>query len=188
MNHALYFVGYTEKKEDGSKGPHPPKGAFLGLDPHVCYSSPSPTSVRLSDSHGTTSSVPAGAGSSSCGGSGTDTGVSSHTMQWNPSFPTDELLGQIHTERIDEVDFRSLDPSLTLGYYFRNRYEFTTFCTHLQEVNKDKIARKVRPLFTVENSPPVGRMVTGFGYDDDLDSDPEVGRNSDDDDDEYVFI
>jgi len=110
----------------------------------------------------------------------------SPSMEWNPNFPTDEFCNQIHSERIDEVDFKYLDPSLTLGYYFRTRDEFHAFCTDLQLANQEKVARNERPLFTIDFAPPPELSGGGipYGYDDDLDLN---GENNDDDD-EYVFI
>ena len=108
--------------------------------------------------------------------------------EWNPNFPSDEFCNQIHSERIDEVDFKSLDPSLTLGYYFRNKDEFDAFCTDLQIVNQEKVSRKERPLFTIDFAPPPGPGLA-YGYDDELDQSLNEGTGeNDDDDDEYVFI
>ena len=160
------------------------KRAFLGLDPHTCYSSPNPSSVRLSRGGGGGGGVDNNSSLNLDGEGKLGSSSVSEEEEWNPMFPTDEFCNQIHSERIDEVDFKSLDPSLTLGYYFRTRDEFDGFCTDLKLVNQEKVARKERPLFTIDFAPPPGLP---YGCDDDLDLSLN-GDTNDDDDDEYVFI
>lgn len=160
------------------------KRAFLvGLDPHTCYPSPSPTSLRLTD--GFASSGAPGVSNGAISGSEClidNDNISSSGQKWNLNFPTDEYCNQLHSERIDEVDFKSLDPSLTLGYYFRTRDEFDQFYADLHMVNQSKLARKERPLFTIDIAPPPR---PGLVYDDNNDDeDKSVSK----DDDEYVFI
>lgn len=173
-------MGYSERKNE-SKGAV--QRTFLGLDPHTCYVSPSAASVRLADPQSTAAAAASSVTTNVVANRKSD---SNQSEGWNPLFPTDEFLNQIHSERIDEIDYRSLDPSLTLGYYFRNREEFDSFCVDMQLINKEKLAKKIRPLFTIDFAPPVNSPRT-YGYEDEEDFDT-THKDAEDEDDEYVFI
>ncbi|CAE7578876.1 unnamed protein product, partial [Symbiodinium microadriaticum] len=114
-------------------------------------------------------------------------GLDPHTVYSNPSlrdpFPSDEHMGQMHQE-LDELVFSQLDPSLALGFYFRNREEFLAFCNDITASNEQKVAAGITPLFSIQYSPPdteflKGDMFSGGSDDEDGERDPE---------DEYVFV
>ena len=119
-------------------------------------------------------------------------------------FPTPELLSQLHVEKLDEVDVKQLDPSLTIGFYFRNEEEFMAFVKQTKKNIELKVSRGITPLYTIEDvfhaaSASASAMnLCGFAYDDDDDDvDTAAGGGgggvkkqggAEGDDDEYVFL
>ena len=87
-------------------------------------------------------------------------------------------------QELDELAFSQLDPSLALGFYFRTRDEFLTFCNDTTTSNEQKAAAGITPLFSVQYSPPdtefLGRDMFSGG------SDNEEGEGEPED--EYVFV
>lgn len=86
-------------------------------------------------------------------------------------------------QELEELPFAQLDPSLALGFYFRNREEFSAFCNDIKVTNEQKQAAGIVPLFSVQYAPPntdfLGEDMFGGSDNEGGQSDPE---------DEYVFI
>lgn len=86
-----------------------------------------------------------------------------HTVFPNPSeaevfdsslFPSDDFIRQVHVKDFVSLDFKSLDPSLAVGFYFQNRAEFNDFCNETRSRNDAKRASKQTPLYQVEMMKP----------------------------------
>mmetsp|Transcript_3200 Transcript_3200/g.3473 ORF Transcript_3200/g.3473 Transcript_3200/m.3473 type:complete len:553 (-) Transcript_3200:211-1869(-) len=107
-NHAIYFVGY-----------HVKDNVLYGLDPHTVYSNPS-GDVIFDQS----------------------------------TFPTDDYIHQIHVKDFVTLDFKQLDPSLAIGFYFQNRQEFNDFCLSTRAHNDRLRQMKLSPLYSVEHTAP----------------------------------
>ena len=90
---------------------------------------------------------------------------------------------QMHQE-LEELAFSQLDPSLALGFYFRNREEFLTFCDDITASNEQKAAAGITPLFSVQYSPPDTEFLGGDMFCGG--SDNEEGE--DEPEDEYVLV
>ena len=86
-----------------------------------------------------------------------------HTVFANPSeaevfdsslFPSDDFIRQVHVKDFVTLDFKSLDPSLAVGFYFQNRSEFNDFCNETRARNDAKKATKQTPLYQIEMMKP----------------------------------
>ena len=112
----------------------------------------------------------------------------------NP-FPSVEEFQRIHIEDLQETKFTQLDPSLTLGFYFRNKEEFDAFCYHYSTsppgsmIPPSSYSSGHVQLFSIEYAAPDISCV-----DVENDSDEGTGLHNgfndddDDDDDDFVFI
>jgi len=112
-------------------------------------------------------------------------GLDPHTvlpaMTLADPFPSPDLFQQTHMGDLQETRFSELDPSLTLGFYFKEQDEFDAFCSHYScKSNKilccgDTIIDS--QLFSVEFTAPdlssldLGGTFDGFGDEEDNDSD-----------------
>lgn len=99
----------------------------------------------------------------------------------------------MHQSRLEELPFRSLDPSLAIGFYFRNRDEFGLFCQQRRVYEDKMMSRKheskddlssssttpYSPLFTVQYAAADLEYYGNGHSDSELNSDLE---------DEYVFV
>ena len=105
----------------------------------------------------------------------------------------------MHQSTLEELSFRNLDPSLAIGFYFRSRDEFGSFC-HQRKLYEEKMMARNKgnhckdgnlnssasletpyaPLFTIQYA-PADLEYYGNGQ-----SDSEM-MNSDIED-EYVFV
>lgn len=88
-------------------------------------------------------------------------GLDPHTTYSNPirpvnndPFPTLEHFNQVHVSAFEELDVAQLDPSLALGFYFRSREEFSSFCDQMKATAREKAAVGKNPLFVIEFAPP----------------------------------
>jgi hypothetical protein len=115
------------------------------------------------------------------------------------------LLSEWHQQSLTTLPFSSLDPSLTLGFYFRDKIQFYAFCDRWRErarikdltMSKQNRDAFVSPsLFHIEQSPP---QIFDFAEDIDLErafdfSTPAKTHSNqkyaDDDekDEDYVFL
>lgn len=94
----------------------------------------------------------------------------------------------MHQSVLEELPFTHLDPSLAIGFYFRNRDEFGSFCSERRGYN-EKMASRVSqdgsksilhtPLFTVQYAPADLEYFGGVQSD---------GEEASDLEDEYVFV
>ena len=58
-----------------------------------------------------------------------------------PPFPSVEIFQQTHVEELQETKASDLDPSLTLGFYFRNKDEFDVFCNYYKSSTKSSAGK-----------------------------------------------
>lgn len=129
-------------------------------------------------------------------------GLDPHTTFPAPAeefFPTEEYLEQIHVDEMDRVDIHRLDPSLTLGFYFRAKDEFDEWVEEVKRLNEtkdDSLGDEGDiPLFYVAREEPRHYEFTqppsfeSEGLDsDDSDSAGSSDPENDDEDGEYVVI
>lgn len=98
----------------------------------------------------------------------------------------------MHQSSLEELPFRNLDPSLAIGFYFRNRDEFGSFCQQRRLYEERMMSRKreskddmsyqstpYAPLFTVQYAAADLEYYGQGQSDSELNSDIE---------DEYVFV
>ncbi len=161
VNHAMYFIGSNTR------------GQYLGLDPHVVYS----------------------------------------TAVIDGSFPTSDLMAQIHVGECELLNETQLDPSVSIAYYFANRAEFEDFCklspldnhssnskTSSKHTEFEEFGSKIstagtkvpesRSMMDEQKLFSIEKFAPQFDYEDDDSNDPiDIHNNtSDDKDDEYVFV
>jgi hypothetical protein len=100
----------------------------------------------------------------------------------------------MHQSSLEELSFRNLDPSLAIGFYFRTRDEFGSFCHQRKLYEEGMVARNkdkdishsfsqgtpYAPLFTIQYA------AADLEYYGNGQSDSEM-MNSDIED-EYVFV
>ena len=100
-------------------------------------------------------------------------------------FPSVEEYQQTHVEDLQETKFTDLDPSLTLGFYFRNKVEFDAFCKHYTTPASITSGHSSNvQLFSVEfAAPDVSCMDVGNQSDD-----GELNNGDEEDDDDFVFL
>lgn len=94
----------------------------------------------------------------------------------------------MHQSSLEELSFSQLDPSLAIGFYFRNRDEFGSFCNERRGYNERMAARASQdtskthrhtPLFTVQYA---AADLEYFG------GGQSEGEEGSDLEDEYVFV
>lgn len=95
----------------------------------------------------------------------------------------------MHQSKLEELSFTQLDPSLAIGFYFRNRDEFGSFCSErksydekmMKKINQEDGTKSIgyTPLFTVQYA-AADLEYFGSGQ-----SDGEEGTDLED---EYVFV
>jgi hypothetical protein len=96
-------------------------------------------------------------------------------------------------ENLEETPFSDLDPSLSIGFYFKTRSEFTDFCTFYGNslnlnnlTSKSKVKNKRYALFSIEQYPPDMKYCdNNVNKDFDI-SDEE--NNEKDIEEEYIFL
>jgi hypothetical protein len=163
IHHALYFVGYSEKPNT--------KEVFLGLDPHTCFVTPKPEELYFNSPN--LNSVD----------------ITNETLSAQIASFT-KLMNQFHIDKLDEIDLKSLDPSLSLGFYFRTRDEFESFVSqHKSKCQALKAAGK-SPLFHIENMPSTQHHDNSkySNYDENDGLDEEDLKQVNEEDDDYIFV
>ena len=101
-------------------------------------------------------------------------------------FPEESLLQQLHSENnLTEMSINKLDPSLAIGFYFRDRQEFDAFCESVACGGRSPKGEESAPLFNMQHV----RATYAAGNFDDMDGDgSEFDKTEDDLDDEYVLV
>lgn len=174
VNHALYFTGYSQRTSVtgavDAAGELVQQQSFLGLDPHTCYPTPLYNDVKDYSTSSSAATQPPSSNNnnythininstfnlSSTTTTNTDTNnrTTNNITNNNNTFPSLNLLNQLHVDKFEEVDVKSLDPSLALGFYFRTRFEFHEFVHRVKTENEIKLKQGITPLFHIENNPP----------------------------------
>lgn len=196
VNHAIYFVGHTDKS--GGTGIIHSSGSsnsqLIGLDPHVVYSSshfeskPFPSPALSAQVH---PSLYANEFVFTTGESGTQTSaVNADSNAQHSSTANTNVAGA----PVTYMSIDQLDPSIGLGFYFRNKEEFNDFCTETRSKQTTQSQTSVPPsnskviepvnLYNVEYAPPT----YDFSAFDDGDDDVMCAGDRNDGDDEYVFL
>lgn len=94
------------------------------------------------------------------------------------------ICPQVHVTDFDTLDFARLDPSVALGFYFRDRGDFQHFCDEAKAKAARKRAAGIAPLFDVEYAPPSYVAAPDWA----VDEGDSLGDLNDDGDDEYVLV
>ena len=103
-------------------------------------------------------------------------------------FPSVEIYQQTHVENLQETKFADLDPSLTLGFYCRNKEEFDAFCRHYTTpANITSVHSSNVQLFSIEYAAP-SISCMDVGNDSGEDELMKGNEEENDDDDDFVFI
>lgn len=122
--HAIYFTGHSQ---DG----------LLGLDPHTTFSA----------QH----SRDPGASAFSADDASDDEYLSAPAAT---SFPSDALVNQLHVSRFVTLPFQQLDPSLAVGFCFRDRDAFASFIDGVQRRVQQRLDEQREVLFQAAHAPP----------------------------------
>lgn len=122
--HAIYFTGHAS---DG----------LLGLDPHTTFSA----------QH----SRDPGASAFSAGDASDDESPAAPSAT---PFPSDALAEQLHVSRFVTLPFSQLDPSLAVGFCFRDRDAFAAFVDGVQRRAQQRLSEQREVLFQAAHAPP----------------------------------
>ena len=107
---------------------------------------------------------------------------------------TDDYLRSVHTKCPEEIPMSRMDPSMTLGFYCRDKADFKDLCSSIEKWKEEHV--DMPQLFTVEDSVPdytanVSSAMNEMMLDDDGFADAfedEVGQGNASDEDEYVML
>lgn len=107
---------------------------------------------------------------------------------------TDEFLNSVHTQFPDEIAMSRMDPSMTLGFYCRDKSDFEDLCSSMQRWKEQHV--DMPELFTVEDSVPdytanVSSAMNEMLYDGDGFADAfedSLDQDNASDEDEYVLL
>jgi len=112
-------------------------------------------------------------------------------------MPPDEHIRTVLCRNPQVMHVKDIDPSLALGFYFRNEADFQDFRDRAQALQRQLNAEGFPPAFTVENSSPVydgavgvATLMSESGLEEELDGLRDSSRYEDDedDDDEVDFV
>ncbi len=130
-NQAIYFFGYNEETN-----------TLYGHDPHTTYKAHTHNlNVR---------GTPLTSGTTRSGGTGTGTGKrnvsNTHESDERWYSPPSALLEEYHVREASTLPITSLDPSLAVGFYFRDREAFQAFCERwrVDEAKKEEQRKQYR--------------------------------------------
>ena len=101
-------------------------------------------------------------------------------------FPSVEIYQQTHVENLQETKFADLDPSLTLGFYCRNKEDFDSFCRHYTTPANFTSAHSSNvQLFSIEYAAP---NISCMDVGNDSEEDELMKGHEEEDDEDFVFI